>query len=440
MLVRTRLGLLLSSCLLGLWISPQLARSDGGAEEPALAAIQAALPAGWFLAESKPDQLPYGHYWGDSYDGPRGQLLVFSGPADRYMSWRDRDGGWHRDAIGKEALEIWIMPPAYAESWRRFLKPMRPTPAARVYSNETSRVYGKAGARSSQARIDEIVEKAAETRGYDPALSWSTWQEDLRTRLAAKSPGEFDVRFGRVGIVWDGSQPYQALLEETTVVPRDVGGLTALGFEVRPAKAEPYEIYSVHHLPKPPPKSPSFTATEDGGLRTETATVRGPRVFSFGFEEGDPLGTYRIDVYVNDRLIKSASLEVVEARPEPDLSAARTAVETLYRCFETTDLSLCRGVLDDESSQVLDEPTVKALHDQVASHAIVKAREVTEPDPQFGIQEGDAEILVDVTYRESRSVTSYVVRREGSEWKIVSWVMEDPAEEPPDDLSVPPLE
>jgi hypothetical protein len=131
---------------------------------------------------------------------------------------------------------------------------------------------------------------------------------------ATKDPA-FDVKFGQVGIRWEGSQPYQALIEETKVVPRDVGGDTALGFVIYPTSDQPYEVYSIHHLPALPKdlgSSGTLTLTDDGGIQTDTETARGPRVFSFGFDEGDPLGTYEIDVYVNNRLVGSASIKVVE--------------------------------------------------------------------------------------------------------------------------------
>jgi len=99
------------------------------------------------------------------------------------------------------------------------------------------------------------------------------------------------------------------------LVPRDVGGDTALGFVIYPSSDQPYEVYSVHHLPELPAdlgSSGTLTLTDDGGIRTDTDKAQGPRVFSFGFDEGDPLGTYKIDVYVNDRLVESASIQVVE--------------------------------------------------------------------------------------------------------------------------------
>lgn len=130
----------------------------------------------------------------------------------------------------------------------------------------------------------------------------------------APNAPKFDVKFGQVGIRWEGNQPYQALIEETTVVPRDVGGETALGFAIYPSSDQPYEVYSIHHLPEVPANlgSGTLTLTDDGGIRTGTERARGPRVFSFAFDEGDPLGTYKVDVYVNDRLVDSASIEVVE--------------------------------------------------------------------------------------------------------------------------------
>jgi hypothetical protein len=136
----------------------------------------------------------------------------------------------------------------------------------------------------------------------------------MAVACAPKDSG-VDVKFGRVGILWEGSQPHQALIEETTLVSRDVDGETALGFAVYPSSDEPYEVYSIHHLPELPAdlgSSDTLTLTGDGRIRTDTEKAHGPRVFSFGFDEGDPVGTYKIDVYVNDRLVGSASIDVVE--------------------------------------------------------------------------------------------------------------------------------
>jgi hypothetical protein len=97
------------------------------------------------------------------------------------------------------------------------------------------------------------------------------------------------------------------LIEETDVVPRDVGGETGLGFEIRPSSSDPYQVYSIHHLPAA--GSPGVSGEL---VRTEPEEVKGARVFSFGFDEGDPVGIYQIDVFVDDRLVRSAAVEVVE--------------------------------------------------------------------------------------------------------------------------------
>ena len=136
----------------------------------------------------------------------------------------------------------------------------------------------------------------------------------------ATSPTAFKVDFGRAGIIWEGSQPRQALVEKTAVVPRDVNGLTAIGFEIHPPDSEPYQVYSVHYLPGakvPAPLPAGFEPVGNGGIKTSTDTVVGPRVFSFGFDETDPLGLYRIEVFVNGQLAGEASIEVVEPGSSP---------------------------------------------------------------------------------------------------------------------------
>jgi hypothetical protein len=131
---------------------------------------------------------------------------------------------------------------------------------------------------------------------------------------STKAP-EFDVRFGQVGIRWKGNQPHQVLLEETTVVPRDVGGDTALGFVIYPSSDQAYDTYLIHRLPGLPVhlgSAGTLKSMADGGIRTDTERAQGPRVFSFACDEGDPLGIYRIDVDVNDRPVESASIQVVD--------------------------------------------------------------------------------------------------------------------------------
>lgn len=143
----------------------------------------------------------------------------------------------------------------------------------------------------------------------------------LQVLISCATPHRgYTVDFGRAGLVWEGSQPRQVLVERTSEVPRDVGGDTALGFEIHPPSNEPYRVYSVHYLPRANADVPlpeGFEEVADGGIKTPTDTVVGPRVFSFGFDEADPIGIYRIEVFVNDQPAGAASIRVVDPRSRP---------------------------------------------------------------------------------------------------------------------------
>jgi hypothetical protein len=122
----------------------------------------------------------------------------------------------------------------------------------------------------------------------------------------------YEVRFGRGGILMDGEQPRQYLLEETTIVPRDVDGMTGICFSIRPPDDEIYETYSVHYLPSPPGDDDPQASRPDGGIVMPTERVRGERLFSWGFDDNDPLGPYRIQVFVNGSLVAEKTIEVVD--------------------------------------------------------------------------------------------------------------------------------
>ena len=120
------------------------------------------------------------------------------------------------------------------------------------------------------------------------------------------------MRFGRAGVSRDADGPYPTLLDESDVVPRQVDGVSGIGFVVIPSSAAPYSVYSVHRLPGAPRTvGKSLDLQPDGSFRTRAESAQGACLFSFAFDADDPLGTYGIDVYVDGRLVRSAEIRVV---------------------------------------------------------------------------------------------------------------------------------
>ena len=83
--------------------------------------VRSALPVEWQVAEVESGQIPWGHHWGEDYQGPTGQRMVLVGPRTVNVSWCAQDGTWNRSPMAREALEIWIMPGNYRDSWGSIL-------------------------------------------------------------------------------------------------------------------------------------------------------------------------------------------------------------------------------------------------------------------------------------------------------------------------------
>jgi hypothetical protein len=132
----------------------------------------------------------------------------------------------------------------------------------------------------------------------------------------ATDPADFLVK---LGVMEPATGPTDRL-RETHTVTMDPARKPGYCFLVQPPNDEPYQIYSVHHLPAAPERltgafdklSPSQIAQ---GVQTPTERTEGVRPFCFDFDPGDPLGGYRIEVFVNDALKATLELDVVA--PEP---------------------------------------------------------------------------------------------------------------------------
>jgi len=151
-----------------------------------LAKIEANIPSGWKIKETKEGEIPWGHYWGLEYSGAKGTLILLEGPANVNFRWRDSGGNWHTEPLAKEALELWIMPPGYGDTWKRFFTPHRPVTAKKILSNNKWAIYGHPTHRITSEETFQGLLKQATSTGWprsphnEGALSWSTWDKDIR--------------------------------------------------------------------------------------------------------------------------------------------------------------------------------------------------------------------------------------------------------------------
>jgi hypothetical protein len=139
----------------------------------------------------------------------------------------------------------------------------------------------------------------------------------------AQSQDNYQIYFGTIeapaagpdgiGCVWS--------LKETSVIPRkykDSG--FRYGIQITSTDGKPFHYRTAVELPSPP-------KTVSGDFSLDNSINSGPTVTSntyeidgrttvipLWFDEGDPLGTYRLKVFVNDRLLKTFEFTVVDPR------------------------------------------------------------------------------------------------------------------------------
>jgi hypothetical protein len=135
-----------------------------------------------------------------------------------------------------------------------------------------------------------------------------------KTSLANDQPRLTNFRFGIIREVTEGEFEF---ISETVRIPRKYkasGFRWGFGFDNPQCKA--IEWYEVVHLP-------ADLKEVTGNLqRTRTRTMRTQRhsssqptiVDDFWFDEGDPLGTHRIELFVNGDFRYAVDFEVIESK------------------------------------------------------------------------------------------------------------------------------
>ena len=151
--------------------------------------------------------------------------------------------------------------------------------------------------------------------------------ESVAGAVATSERRDFLVK---AGLLEPGSTAADKLREtdEFTMEPSRRPGWC---FIVDPPSADPYEVYSVHFLPGVPTSlDGDFKGTPPdqavGGLKTATTRAEGMRPFCFDFQQGDPVGEYRVNVFINGALNTTLRMQMV-APPAPAGTRAGDAGE-----------------------------------------------------------------------------------------------------------------
>ena len=96
----------------------------------------------------------------------------------------------------------------------------------------------------------------------------------------------------------------------------------AFGYVYLPGHGNEYTIHDVSYMPAAPVTLTGEIGTHPvksavAGVTTPEYTMQGEHWMEYWFDEGDPLGDYRIDVVVDGRCVRSIRFTVVEDAGAP---------------------------------------------------------------------------------------------------------------------------
>jgi hypothetical protein len=131
---------------------------------------------------------------------------------------------------------------------------------------------------------------------------------------AEPGPRLRNFEFGIVQPVSEGVFEFVELTRRLPLKTRASGFRWGLGFEN--PDCVPIEWYELIHLPRPTSTvSGNFQRARNRILRGSTHRSDRPSVIDdFWFDEGDPLGAHRLELFVNDKLRYQVDFEVVAAK------------------------------------------------------------------------------------------------------------------------------
>ena len=140
--------------------------------------------------------------------------------------------------------------------------------------------------------------------------------------LASEAEKSFDLQCGVLSQV--ASRTWR-VKEETTRIPKH---LKEMGFKfgclIYEKSNKTFKLQTVVRLPVPPRVvGPGFIDLDSaGGLRGAPATREGQAAVIFSFDRDDPIGLWKLEIHVDDKLLRTFEFTVYEpeqpaAKPTP---------------------------------------------------------------------------------------------------------------------------
>jgi hypothetical protein len=130
--------------------------------------------------------------------------------------------------------------------------------------------------------------------------------------LSHYEASEFDIQFG----ILTGDCKCDMEVETTKSIPYVIGKeKLKFGYHFRPKTDDKYKFRAVLYIPQKPLSVSGTvvnTASEvmEQGLKTKEVICQGPNSVVSWLDFGDPKGTYRLALYINDHLAADTSFEV----------------------------------------------------------------------------------------------------------------------------------
>jgi len=148
---------------------------------------------------------------------------------------------------------------------------------------------------------------------YIKRISLSTLVVLLLT--SCKESQSYDVKFGILKIVDEVATSIAKETTEIDYITRDAGQY--FGVVIIPTSSNEYTTTTVTYLPGVPLELTGSSKGEDPekaplGLKSPTYPAKGVTVHTMGLDPGDPIGTYKTEVFINGNLEKEISFEVAK--------------------------------------------------------------------------------------------------------------------------------